>query len=1001
MKRVFYVVLIMFITFSLVSERNNHAVVITGSTPELAKGSGEFPMLFDGQFLRDKFGEGKYTNDPYNSFWNDTYLTWELLWYYQKFSLFEYYGISGYKEIDHIFVLYGDGVDSDPPWERYTGAWHHDHGWEWPYDITDYSANHYDLNTVVHNLTEGYNVGGHQIDPMGEDDHLFCWTFDHGTSAWITHSVDISNIEDPQPLDYSFVADMGDGIDVQGDYAYTIGFYRHEVNYKGLLTVTDITDPTNLQERGILELGRNRPRAIDVAGDYAYIVTYRFSSDCEGFLVVDISDPDHPEIVGEVIGYGRFEDVEVKDTLAFAIDAEVSNQLYMINIKDPNNPQVLNSMHLPKYWDLSIEGDSVYVVSRLHWVLSVVDISSWQEETIQFSRPPTSVETDENYIYITGKKEPGPGFLMILERDNLNEISHLYILGCDGTDVSLKDNHLYIAGYGGGVFIVDVSDPYNPELISTYRPDSSYITEAVRKDDCLYVSGFGPEGTKSYLCLMDYPISDAVFADKFETIQAGKKVYWMQQCYSGGFIDDLEDTHTVVTTACDALELAWCAEDIPWHNIDNWQSDPNPPLNWENYVIEGSENEIVGDVTYYHGEFNYHIMNVVRRETPTGATNLGPSGYDDYLISMSEAYDYVNSWDSRKYPIMDSLGNTLPPEHPQYSDAGNIGDGTFLGWDDGDAPLSPTGLDYSVSPYPPNPNFVVVNLTWNDNTEEDLVAYSVYHKVPGGNWGFLCNRQSTSYSHKVGVGTIHYYYITAYDMMKQESEPSDILTVFAIPPDPGRLSFGGNEESADNTIYRGGYINSTSFEYPEKKADYGDSLVYEMNVGEHSYLVYVYYSPLEVPQNLYVNGSAIPPVNHKDGLLKYSIYRLTGINGDAIIKIKGVNGDAYMSFLAITDKYIKDTKGESEKGTLNEGEYGIRLLNSVVGNELCIAGLKERDEKVQIGIYDIQGRNVIDRNTEVPESGVLRLKHNLPNGVYILKIKSNKEIYTAKFTVIR
>ncbi|MCK4421093.1 hypothetical protein KAW48_04770, partial [candidate division WOR-3 bacterium] len=349
---------------------------------------------------------------------------------------------------------YGDGVDSDPPWERYTRAWHHDHGWEWPYDITDYSANHYDLNTVVHNLTEGYNVGGHQIDPMGEDDHLFCWTFDHGTSAWITHSVDISNIEDPQPLDYSFVADMGDGIDVQGDYAYTIGFYRHEVNYKGLLTVTDITDPNNLQEKGFLEL-LDRPMAIDVVGDYAYVVTRHVYDDA--FLVVDISDPDHPEIVGKVLNY-RFEDIEVKDTLAFTIDRFIAKRLCMINIKEPNNPQVVDSVLMRGSCDLSVEGDSVYVVIRWYggW-LAVVDIDSLQVESFFIGPVPSAVETDNDYVYITG-----PNFLKILDRNSLNEISHLYLGGCEGTDVSLKDNHLYIAGYGGGVFIVDVSDPYNP-----------------------------------------------------------------------------------------------------------------------------------------------------------------------------------------------------------------------------------------------------------------------------------------------------------------------------------------------------------------------------------------------------------------------------------------------------------------------------------------------------------------------------------------------------------
>lgn len=335
MKRKFFILLIIFLSFSLIADRNNHGVIITGTTPDLAE-SKNFPMLFDGQFLKYELVEekSKYTEDPYNSFWNDTYLMWELLWYYQKFSLFEY---STIKEFDRIFVLYGQGSDDTPDNPRYTGAYHDGHGWEWPYYITDYSATHDHLDTVVHNLSEGYQFSGISIDSMGADDYLTVWTFDHGTSAWITHSVDISNINNPQPLDYSFVADLGDGIDVEGNYAYTVGYYSDEEGIRrGLVTVTDISNPSNLQERGILKL-KDRPRAIDVVGSYAYVVTYHAYDST--FLVVDISNPDSLEIIGKTLAYGDCEDVEVKDTLAFTVDGETSHSLIMINIKYPSNPQ--------------------------------------------------------------------------------------------------------------------------------------------------------------------------------------------------------------------------------------------------------------------------------------------------------------------------------------------------------------------------------------------------------------------------------------------------------------------------------------------------------------------------------------------------------------------------------------------------------------------------------------------------------------------------------------
>lgn len=985
------------------SERNNHAVLINASTPELGENSEYFPMLYDGQFLKAESGGKGASKGSYNAFWNDTYLMWELLWYYQKFSLFEY---SNNKYRDRIFILYGDGSDYFTINPRYKGERHDEHGWETPYFITDYKADNQHLDTVVYELSEGYEfwidtIGYIEVDSMGEDDYLYFWTFDHGVSAWITHSVDISDINNPQPLDYSFIAEGGSGIDVEENYAYAVGYYSG--SDKGLLTVTDISNPNNLQERGILEL-ESKPEGVDVVGDYAYIV----KDPPLEFVIVNISDLDSMFIVYHTdLSGGAPTDIEVKNDRAF-----ISTDGGFWHLYDVSNPEEPNKIAYhytcAHFHSVSAEFEdsneyefylaSPHASSKLYVVhIDGADIT----ETSYSQYKPIAVETDEDYIYLTTGKPLDS--LWILNREDPSEvISRSFLSGCNGINISKKDTILYIATYENGVYMVNCSDPENPYLINTYNLEGSFITEAIRKGSNLYVSGFGPEGNKANLYLVDYPISDVMFADKFADVSAGKKVYWMQQCYSGGFIDDLEDSNTIVTTACKASELSWNAEDIPWYRIDDWQSDPNPTLNWEDYVVLGSENEITEDSTYYHGEFNFHIMNVIRRETPNGSSSIGPStGYEDYLISMSEAYNHVNSWDSRKYAILDSLGDTLQPEHPQYSDNGDIGDDTFFGWDDGLAPLPPESLDYSISPYPPNPRYVIVNLTWNANTEDDLDAYSVYHKKPGGNWGHLAYRKSNSGSHKVRSGTIHYYYVTAYDMMKQESEPSNTIRVIAIPGGGEKFAEGGKEEPSVNTVYRSGYIDNTSFEYPEKKADYGDSLLYELTFDGPSEFFYYYYTPDNNSQKIYVNNAEIKVIDQGDELLKSFNCRLTGMNGDVIIKIKGDKGSAYMSFLGIIDCESKETKGSTETISLNEEDREIRLLNLIVRNELQIAGLEESVEKIQLEIYDVQGRRVIDEKIEEISDGVFRLNHRLPNGIYFLRLKSERELYTTKFTIIR
>jgi hypothetical protein len=238
-------------------------------------------------------------------------------------------------------------------------------------------------------------------------------------------------------------------------------------------------------------------------------------------------------------------------------------------------------------------------------------------------------------------------------------------------------------------------------------------------------------------------------------------------------------------------------------------------------------------------------------------------------------------------------------------------------------------------------------------------------------------------------------------MMKQESIPSDILTVIALPGGPGKNAEGGKEEPSVNTVYRSGYIDNTSFEYPEKKADYGDSLLYKLTFDGPSEFFYYYYTPDNNSQKIYVNNAEIKVIDKEDELLKSFNCRLTGMNGDVIIKIKGDKGSAYMSFLGIIDCESKETKGSTETISLIEKDREIRLLNLIVRNELQIAGLEENVEKIQLEIYDVQGRRVMDEKIEEISDGVFRLNHRLPNGIYFLRLKSERELYTTKFTIIR
>jgi hypothetical protein len=189
----------------------------------------------------------------------------------------------------------------------------------------------------------------------------------------------------------------------------------------------------------------------------------------------------------------------------------------------------------------------------------------------------------------------------------------------------------------------------------------------VTEDDFLFVFTFdhGEIDTATgnvNLCLLNNEkIWDYEFAELIDNINAHKKAFWMQQCHSGGFVDDLESTNTYIHTACEPQQVAMPADDY-----------------WDDEM----EEFIFGDDTIVceHGEYNFHTYSPVNGESPFFKDHYGelPDTIEPYTdadlnidnyISFSEAFIWEDEHESWNDPH-----NIL--EEPMYSDLGNIGENT-------------------------------------------------------------------------------------------------------------------------------------------------------------------------------------------------------------------------------------------------------------------------------------------------------------------------------------
>ncbi len=153
----------------------------------------------------------------------------------------------------------------------------------------------------------------------------------------------------------------------------------------------------------------------------------------------------------------------------------------------------------------------------------------------------------------------------------------------------------------------------------------------------------------SCLGTMSGCMHDTDFAQYFNAIPYKHRAVDMQQCFGGGFIDNLENNTTVISTAANCDETA-------------------------------SQSGILGSCdgyrTYY-GEWNYHWMSAMRGHKPwPGNEPVDADTNNNGEVSFLEAHNYAAAHDQA-------------PEHPMWSDLGGLGDKLTL-----NAPIRGVFLKY-------------------------------------------------------------------------------------------------------------------------------------------------------------------------------------------------------------------------------------------------------------------------------------------------------------------
>lgn len=178
---------------------------------------------------------------------------------------------------------------------------------------------------------------------------------------------------------------------------------------------------------------------------------------------------------------------------------------------------------------------------------------------------------------------------------------------------------------------------------------SSYA-QSLTSDDHLFIyvidHGSYDNAGNSMICLWNQQnLKDYELAAKLDSINARSINVLLGQCYSGGFVEELEANGRVIATACSGTESSWACPDIPYDEfVYQWTNAVNEMD--KDSVELLSDIDLNGRVTIQEA-FEWARDHDRRNETPQFSSiplsvgedlafNNIPNGYDLYIKDNKE-----------------------------------------------------------------------------------------------------------------------------------------------------------------------------------------------------------------------------------------------------------------------------------------------------------------------------------------------------------------------------
>jgi hypothetical protein len=229
----------------------------------------------------------------------------------------------------------------------------------------------------------------------------------NGNYCWVTTAADLYLIDIQNPSDCRIVRNWSTDEDLRSLFV--------EDNYQYLIDsvsfmIFDISDPVNPSY--VSEILYPDPRAIQVSGDYAYVVDTEI-----GLIIIDISSKENPVEVSRLeCDQGCFRNVKIEGNRAFLVgEINNSDKLISVNIADKTTPLFESSLFVDvDINDFYVQGNYAYVACGKY--VEIVNLSNPSNMTIIADllvrdKPPSdwfmgfTLALQDNYLYALSQYE--------------------------------------------------------------------------------------------------------------------------------------------------------------------------------------------------------------------------------------------------------------------------------------------------------------------------------------------------------------------------------------------------------------------------------------------------------------------------------------------------------------------------------------------------------------------------------------------------------------------